>query len=490
VTALLRRVAIVVAAAREVYAEVPAADRELAAIERRFDEPLRLAIAGKVKAGKSTLLNALVGEPLAATDAAECTKVVTWYVEGTRYRATLEAGDGSVAEIPLLRRPAGTTLDLGGRAPEEIERVVVEWPSSRLHSLTLIDTPGVGSVSGLGQRTFEVLAPDDEQGTPADAVLYLTPHLHSSDVRFLEAFHDDASARATPVNALGVLSRADEIGGGRVDSLRSAARVAGRIARDPSVRRLCQTVLPVAGLLAEASTTLTESDLRVLGRLATLPHDELAMLSASAERLATTPLAKPDLEPARRRAVVDRFGIFGVRLAVDLLRQGQVETAPQLAAELRHRSGIESLERLLATRFAARADVLKARSALLALGDVLRRWPLEGRADGLRAQVEQVQAGAHELAELRVLVAARSGDVPLDDEALADLERVLSSGDPHERLGIEPGDDLLDAVVEAIGRWRSRAEHPLAAGAVVEASAVVVRTLEGLVAAHLDGSVR
>ena len=45
----------------------------------RLDEPLRVAIAGKVKAGKSTLLNALVGEQVAPTDAGECTRVVTWY---------------------------------------------------------------------------------------------------------------------------------------------------------------------------------------------------------------------------------------------------------------------------------------------------------------------------------------------------------------------------------------------------------------------------
>ena len=48
----------------------------------RMDEPLRVAIAGKVKAGKSTLLNALVGEEIAPTDASECTKVITWYRDG------------------------------------------------------------------------------------------------------------------------------------------------------------------------------------------------------------------------------------------------------------------------------------------------------------------------------------------------------------------------------------------------------------------------
>ena len=45
----------------------------------RLTGPLRLAIAGKVKAGKSTLLNAILGDELAPTDAGECTKIVTWY---------------------------------------------------------------------------------------------------------------------------------------------------------------------------------------------------------------------------------------------------------------------------------------------------------------------------------------------------------------------------------------------------------------------------
>ena len=60
----------------------PTARDTIVAARERMDEPIRVAIAGKVKAGKSTLLNALVGEELAPTDAGECTRIVTWYRDG------------------------------------------------------------------------------------------------------------------------------------------------------------------------------------------------------------------------------------------------------------------------------------------------------------------------------------------------------------------------------------------------------------------------
>ena len=63
--------------ARASYGGNPAVADRLDHCAARLDQPLRIALAGSLKAGKSTLLNALVGQDIAPTDATECTRVVT-----------------------------------------------------------------------------------------------------------------------------------------------------------------------------------------------------------------------------------------------------------------------------------------------------------------------------------------------------------------------------------------------------------------------------
>ena len=116
-----------------------------------------MAIAGKVKAGKSTLLNALVGDHLAPTDAGECTRVVTWYRDAHTYRVEAYGKDGTVRQCPFRRRDDQLEIDLGGTPAEDLDRLVVWWPSASLSEVTLIDTPGIGSIStDLSARTYDV----------------------------------------------------------------------------------------------------------------------------------------------------------------------------------------------------------------------------------------------------------------------------------------------------------------------------------------------
>ena len=85
---------------------------------------------------------------------------------------------------------------------------------------------------------------------------------------FLDTFLDRSVAQPNPFNALGVLSRADEMGAGRLDAMTSATSVARRFEADPRIRSLCSGVVPVAGLLAETGVTLTEDEVAALRAVA------------------------------------------------------------------------------------------------------------------------------------------------------------------------------------------------------------------------------
>ena len=259
-----------------------------ASLERlaaRLEEPLIVAIAGKVKAGKSTLLNALVGEQLAPTDAGECTQIVTWYRNGPTYRVSIDLVDGSTRQVPFRRENGALELDLGNEPMERISRIVVDWPSSRLAHMTIIDTPGLDSVAtATSNRTLAFLGAGEDPGGEADAVIYLMRHVHRTDLGFLEAFHDDAHAGASPISAIAVLSRADEIGVCRLDAMSSAQRIAATWRNDPRLRRLCQTVVPVAGLVAEAGASLREDEYRALVALAAMPRRDVDALMLTTDR--------------------------------------------------------------------------------------------------------------------------------------------------------------------------------------------------------------
>jgi hypothetical protein len=460
-------------------------DTRLAAMRDRLDEPLRVAIAGRVKSGKSTLLNALVGERLAPTDAGECTRIVTWYQDGHTYRVMVHPKKGEPHQARFNRDEEAIEIDLGGLPPEDVEELVVTWPSQALRTATLIDTPGIGSLSErVTKRTWELLTADEEE-TPADAVLYLMRHLHASDLDFLRAFHDTEVSRPNPVNAVGVLSRADEIGVGRLDSMASARRVATRLATEPKVRRVVQTVVPVAGLLAETAVSLTETEVAHLRRLADYPARQIEELLLSADRFVDT-MPELGLTSIERQQLLARFGLFGVRLASTLLRRGVVSNATELARELTERSGLDELTDVLSSLFFERRDVLKSRSALLALDALLHTEPQPG-CERLEAELEEIIASAHPFNELRVVSSIRAGWISGKPDVIVELERLIGGGGTatHLRLQLPPDAgpaSLAAAGREALVRWQRRAENPMTNHELAVAARVAIRSCEGILA--------
>ena len=163
-----------------------------------LDGPLRVAIAGKVKAGKSTLLNALVGERVAPTDASECTRVVTWYRNSHVYRVTARAvrrRPGRAALPP--HRPTRWRSTSAATAPTTSSTSTSSGRPSGCAttcSSTRPAWPRSPTTSRCAPQRF--LASDEEGPGDADAVIYLLRHLHPTDLSFLEAFKDSIATPA------------------------------------------------------------------------------------------------------------------------------------------------------------------------------------------------------------------------------------------------------------------------------------------------------
>jgi hypothetical protein len=277
----------------------------------------------------------------------------------------------------------------------------------------------------------------------------------------------------------------------------SARRIARRYRTEPALRGLCQTVLPVAGLLAATGRTLRQAEFQTLAALAAAPREEMDDILLSTHRFLRSDkvAALQDLSYERRKDLLERFGIFGLRLSMMYIRQGR-DSSPALAAELVTASGLHELQDVLSVQFSQRRDLLKARSGLLAL-ERLVAARTAADADEVRqlaAEVERIGSGAHEFVELRLLSALRCGEVELPEAESESAQRLLGGQGvaPAQRLALpsKATDEAVRvAALEELDRWRRRAEDPFADRPAVRAYRAVTRTCEGLVAALSEPAV-
>ncbi len=470
-----------------VYRDRPDVHNELRRIGARLNEPIRIALAGTLKAGKSTLVNALVGEDIAPTDATEATRLVTRFRHGPTPKVTANHHGGRRSNVPIARDPhdRALTFSFDGLDAGDVEDLDVQWPAAELIDTTIIDTPGTSSLSrDVSARTLRLLVPED--GVPrVDAVVFLLRTLNAADIALLKQIGELVGGSAGALGVIGVASRADEIGAGRIDAMLSARDVATRFTAEMEKTGICQAVVPVSGLLALTARTLRQSEFVALEKLAGVEPAELTKAMLSVDRFVREDSVLP-VDAATRAALLDRFGMFGIRISIAVLRAG-ISDSVALADELLERSGLIALRDVIDQQFAQRSDLLKAHTALLALRQFVQVNPIYASRQIL-ADIDPLLADAHAFEELRLLSQLRSRPTTLNDDEMASLRRVIggSGTDAASRLGLG-SDDPYDgprAAFAAAQRWRRRADHPLNDPFTTRACRAAVRSAEGLVAEY------
>ncbi|MGY1829742.1 dynamin family protein [Geodermatophilus sp. SYSU D01180] len=420
----------------------PALTDRAARIGRTMREPLRLAVAGRVSSGKSTLVNALLGRRIAPTRETECTKVVTWYRHGQAEKVDVVLRDGGSRTVRLS--PDGRLPEDLGVPSGEVDRLVVRLPVAALERLTLIDTPGLASATGTNSaRAGAVLGagPADAQAAlvdarstaatgRADAVLFvLAASLRADERDAIGSFRRVSAAvdSHSPVNTLGVLTKADLLTGPGEDPWPAAERLAAdfrsRLAHDVA------DVVPVSGLLAEtvAAGAFTETDADALAQLAGLDDRSLRRLLRTADAFVSR---EAPVAGAVRASLLARLSLYGIDSAVAAVRDG-ARSAAALTTVLAGRSRIREVRSVVESVFASRADVLKAASGLQQLHRLAYDRSLSDSARGwLGDHVEllRLHPAMHAIDELHALGELAAGRAWLPADLDVAFRRLVDVG--------------------------------------------------------------
>ena len=134
----------------------------------------RIVVLGEMNRGKSTLINALVGESLLPSDVSPCTALLTLLRHGPEPQVTLHYTNGNppqIIDFATFRAdytiPADEARQLETNAFPDISHVVIECPTPLLASgLEIVDTPGLNDTETRNQQVFNYL-------TKAQAALFV-----------------------------------------------------------------------------------------------------------------------------------------------------------------------------------------------------------------------------------------------------------------------------------------------------------------------------
>jgi hypothetical protein len=496
----------------------PVADR-LEQASHQLGQPMRLAVVGQIKRGKSTLVNALLGEEIAATGQLELTFTVSEFRYAKDRSVFVHFKDGS-HKGPLPPKSLDSLTIRNPAMIEELRKIrTVEFtmPNDLLHTFHLIDTPGLGSIhrvdaqntneflgvsaafgdageraameqtlTAMGRTASDVHDDSKKELDLADAILYLFSRgLNEGDHSVVTQFLGAASGSITPLRAFAVLSRCDQYwppdrdlpGSPNLltyDPMVAANTIIDRYLSDPGVRRLFYTIVPVSGLVGIGACLLTDDEICWLDELRAVEPNLLARRLRDAARFATeTDLSGIALPGAARRRLIDRLGNWGTLRACGYLRDGA--TASQMRDHLVDDSGVTRLRDLIGSHFGNRASVIKLsrgiQDATAEIGQCRLRFQRAGQPvpeliDLIAEQIEQLRIGEHTTAaELSVLSDLYNDELTLSDDEKAEILTVTGEhgtscaarlGHPEET----PLPQLAEAAARQAERWASKEQDP------------------------------
>lgn len=444
--------------------------QEIQVSYERLKLPMRVAVVGRVNAGKSTVVNALMEKELAPVDSTEATYNISWIKYGDVESYTIHFKDTDTTECRsslkdlkdfVLRSDKEDTKRLQNR----IKYVEISYPSPVLKTFNIIDTPGLNSVFGYdSQNTKDFL----KESKP-DAILFLF-HKNPGEKdakEIVDYFQDGALAQANPINAVGVLTKTDNYWP-QADPIEQGREVVKRLPGE--IDQLMYNIYPLCGAAAFGATTMTQQDLDGLIALSGLSPAILQFLLSDASIFSTKEELKSGKIPVSttmREALYRKFGLFGIGLACNLIKEHSISNCEMLSVAILQKTGFLELKQAIVLHFGNRAYLIKLHNGIQRIkkNSFEKKQSLTADeqqiASDVYNMVSRLEDEEHSFREFKILRDYYAGELRLSPEEIKDVTEVTGENGIScaERLGLPTKstiEEMLASADEKLARWRRK----------------------------------
>ena len=478
----------------------------LTELRESLGRPLRVAVVGIMKAGKSTFMNALMGADILATGVEETTYTVCWFRYGRAPSLVIRFNDGTeeTAGFEELRKWSVRTCEKQNPRIREVKYIAIYYPSNVLRQIEFIDTPGLNSSYGTdSQNTLDFLSIKSSKDTlfeasSADAVIYAyTRSAASFDREILERIYAGSGQNTSPINSIGILTKVDAMGIWDVGQEESPVEIAKAIAdsdmQKGGMKTLLYSVLPVCAIVLEGFSKLERQDWEGLYKIARAKEEDLREYLADAAEFADSrdEIYEELCSAAQRGRLMELLGQYGIWEICRLLQKGILDQE-NIKRELDKACGMEAVETLLEKHFGGRTFLIKAQSVLHKLRASLLQIRKSERRDSqlfyicgqINDAVDDLVSSAQSFQELKVLQMYYNGELTFQNDEERDefLQITGEHGRNVEtRLGVAPGSTVAEMIAAAknkIAFWKDREGDFMMSDAYIRAASVIVRSYE------------
>lgn len=409
--------------------------KEINELKERVNQPLRIAVVGIMKAGKSTFMNALIKDKLVYTGNEETTYTVSWFKYALKPSLTIVFKDNErLKDQPFSDLEKWTVRIRVKDNPRinDVKYIEIYYPNEVLKTMELIDTPGLNStykndaentLKFLGitlDKANELDKVTIKEASQADAIIYaFTRSAGSTDRDILNEFHGNSlTTSASPINALGVFTHSDIYWEAGINELPTeiAKRVTDKTMKNSDMKRLLFTTLPVTAKVVEGLVSLTESDWQYLEQLKNIDQDILGdylefiplFTSKALNDFENQTVREFIGEPMIRSRIISLLDGYGLYQVTNYLRKGLCRN--EIIEVLYEESGIKAVNNLVTSHFGNRAFLIKTqyiiqhlRSLCYKLNQISQNKGLKETYRYILDEIEHLESSEHAFQELKIL---------------------------------------------------------------------------------------